>query len=214
MPTKDTILLKTAHQVLEDEIRSLQKLNVLLDDRFEKACQFVMKCKGRVIFSGVGHSGHVAKKSAANMSSLNTPAYFLHAGEASHGDLGLVQKEDVMILISNSGETAEVLAMMPQLKRMGVKSIAIVGNINSSLAQVCDVALPHGADEEAGPFKFAGSSSALNSMALCDALIMAVAASQGFSEQSYLNFHPGGAVGEKLKEKYTKLNPKNEKNRT
>ena len=204
MPNKNAILLKTAHRVLEDEIRSLQNLNMLLDDRFEKACQIVLKCKGRVIFTGVGHSGHVGKKSAANMSSLNTPAYFLHAGEASHGDLGLVQKEDVVILISNSGETAEVLAILPQIKQMGAKTIAIVGNMKSRLAVGCDVALPIGADEEAGPFKFAGSSSALNSMALCDALIMAVAAYQGFSEQAYLNFHPGGAVGKKLKEKYSK----------
>ena len=155
-----------------------------------------------MIFSGVGHSGHVAKKSAANMSSLNTPAYFLHAGEASHGDLGLVRKEDVVILISNSGETAEVLAILPQLKRLGMKTIAIVGNINSHLAQACDVALPIGSSEEAGPYKFAGSSSALNSMALCDALIIAVAAYQGFSEQDYLNFHPGGVVGKILEAKY------------
>jgi arabinose-5-phosphate isomerase len=204
MPNKSAPLMKTAHQVLEDEIRSLQNLNLILDDRFEKACQLVMKCKGRVIFTGVGHSGHVAKKSAANMSSLNTPAYFLHAGEASHGDLGLVQKEDVVILISNSGETAEVLAILPQIQHLGVKTIAIVGNLNSRLAQMCDVALPHGADEEAGPYKFAGSSSALNTMALCDALIMAIAAYQGFSEKDYLNFHPGGAVGKKLKEKYGK----------
>jgi arabinose-5-phosphate isomerase len=204
MPNKKTLLMKTAHQVLEDEIRALQNLNMLLDDRFENACQIVLKCRGRVIFTGVGHSGHVGKKSAANMSSLNTPAYFLHAGEASHGDLGLVQKEDVVILISNSGETAEVLAILPQIKQIGVKTIAIVGNMSSRMAAGCDVALPIGADEEAGPFKFAGSSSALNSMALCDALIMAVAAYQGFSEQAYLNFHPGGAVGKKLKEKYGK----------
>jgi arabinose-5-phosphate isomerase len=97
-----------------------------------------------------------------------------------------------------------VLAILPQIKQIGAKTIAIVGNMSSSLAVECDAALPHGADEEAGPFKFAGSSSALNSMALCDALIMAVAAYQGFSEQAYFNFHPGGAVGKKLKEKYSK----------
>ncbi len=204
MANKNAILLKTAHQVLKDEIRSLQKLDTLLDARFEKACEIVLHCKGRVIFTGVGHSGHVGKKSAANMSSLNTPAYFLHAGEASHGDLGLVRKEDVVILISNSGETAEVLAILPQIKHLGAKTISIVGNMQSSLANGCDVALPIGADEEAGPFKFAGSSSALNSMALCDALIMAVAARQGFTEQAYMNFHPGGAVGKILKEKYSK----------
>ncbi len=202
MKTRNDILLRTAHQVIEDEIRSLQNLNILLDEHFEKACQIVMECKGRVIFTGVGHSGHIGKKSAANMSSLNTPAYFMHAGEASHGDLGLVRKDDVVIFISNSGETAEVLAILPQIKKLGVKTIAIVGNMKSSLSSGCDVALLNGAEEEAGPFKFAGSSSALNSMALCDALIMAVAAKQGFSEKAYLDFHPGGSVGKKLKEKY------------
>ncbi|MCJ7519761.1 MAG: SIS domain-containing protein [Anaerolineaceae bacterium] len=202
MTRKTDILLSTAHQVLEDEIRSLQDLNMLLDECFEKACELVVECEGRVIFTGVGHSGHVGKKSAANMSSFNTPAYFLHAGEASHGDLGLVQKDDLVILISNSGETTEVLAILPQIKRLGVKTIAIVGNMKSSLALSCDIVLPIRAEEEAGPFKFAGSSSALNSMALCDAMVMAIAAYQGFTEKDYLNFHPGGAVGKKLSEKY------------
>lgn len=201
MANKKEILLATAHQVIEDEIQSLEKLNSLLDERFEEACRLIAACKGRVIFTGVGHSGHVGKKSAANMSSLNTPAYFMHAGDASHGDLGLVTKEDVVILISNSGETAEVMAILPQINHLGVKTIAMVGNLQSSLARNVDVALPIGVKNEAGPFKFSGSSSSLNSMALCDALIMAVAADKGFSEQDYLNFHPGGAVGKMLKEK-------------
>lgn len=202
MATKKSVLLEVGRQVLSDEIRSLQNLGTLLDARFEAACLIIAKCKGRIIFSGVGHSGHVGKKSAANMSSLNTPSYFLHAGEAAHGDLGLVQADDVVILISNSGETAEVLGILPQIKAIGARTIAITGNLNSRLGQACEVALPIGAEEEAGPFKFAGSSSALNSMALCDALIMAVASYKGFSEEAYLHFHPGGAVGKKLKEKY------------
>ncbi|HUV15200.1 MAG TPA: SIS domain-containing protein, partial [Pelolinea sp.] len=123
-------------------------------------------------------------------------------GEATHGDLGLVQPDDLVILVSNSGETAEVLAILPQIKRLGAKTIAMVGNPQSTLGRECDLALPHGAEEEAGPFKFAGSSSALNTMALCDALIMAVAAYQGFSDEDYLKFHPGGEVGRKLKEKH------------
>jgi arabinose-5-phosphate isomerase len=113
MTQKKDTLLTTAHQVLADEIRSLQNLNALIDTEFEIACNMIMDCKGRVIFTGVGHSGHVANKSAANMSSLCKPAYFLHAGEATHGDLGLVAEDDVVILISNSGETAEVLAILP-----------------------------------------------------------------------------------------------------
>jgi arabinose-5-phosphate isomerase len=204
MTAKKDALLKTGRQVLKDEIRSLQHLSTLLDAHFEQACLMIAKCKGRVIFTGVGHSGHVGRKSAASMSSLNKPAYFLHAGEAAHGDLGLVRAEDVVIFISNSGETAEVLAILPQVKTLGANTIAITGNLRSSLAAGCDMALPIGAEVEAGPLKFAGSSSALNTMALCDALIMAVADYQGFSEQAYLSFHPGGVVGSHLKEKYGK----------
>lgn len=202
--TKDA-LLTTAHQVLADEIRSLQNLNALVDTEFELACQMIMDCKGRVIFTGVGHSGHVANKPAANMSSLCKPAYFLHAGEAAHGDLGLVTKDDVVILISNSGETAEVLAILPQIKRLGVKMISIVGNTASSLAKARDVVLPIGVDEEAGPYKFAGSSSALKTMALCDAMIIAIAAYNGLREEDYLKTHPGGVVGKQLKGKHTKI---------
>lgn len=195
-------LLVTGREVLTDEIRSLQNLTTNLDERFEKACELVMGCRGRVIFTGVGHSGHVANKSAANMSSLAKPAYFLHAGEATHGDLGLVQPDDVVILISNSGETQEILTILPQIKKLGAKTISITGNLQSTLARESDVALHHGAEEEAGPFKFAGSSSALNSMALCDAMVMAVAAAQGMTGAQYLMAHPGGETGKKLKEGY------------
>jgi arabinose-5-phosphate isomerase len=194
--------LDTGRQVLQDEIHSLQLLETKLDEKFERACELVMNCRGRVIFTGVGHSGHVGNKSAANMSSLAKPAYFLHAGEATHGDLGLVQPDDVVILISNSGETKEVLTILPQIKVLGVKTISITGNLQSTLARESDVALHHGAEEEAGPFKFAGSSSALNTMALCDAMVMAVAAAKGMSGEEYLKAHPGGEVGRKLTEEY------------
>ena len=194
--------IKIAHDVIKDEIRSLKNLAEKLDEKFAQACDLVMGCQGRVIFTGVGHSGHVANKSAANMSSLAKPAYFLHAGEATHGDLGLVQPDDVVILISNSGETKEVLTILPQIKALGAKTISITGNLQSTLARESDVALHHWAEEEAGPFKFAGSSSALNTMALCDAMVMAVAAAKGMTDAEYLKAHPGGEVGRKLKEKY------------
>jgi arabinose-5-phosphate isomerase len=199
MCEKDNKFIGTARQVLRDEITSLQQLEGSLGDHFSAACQAVIACSGRVIFTGVGHSGHVGNKSAASMSSLCKPAYFLHAGEATHGDLGLVQADDVVILISNSGETAEVLVLLPRLKTLGVKRIAIVGNPASTLAKNCDIVLPISAGEEAGPFKFAGSSSALNTMALCDALIMAIAAAQGLTAEQYLQGHPGGSVGKTLK---------------
>ncbi len=194
--------LRTGREVLADEIQSLQNLYSNLGEEFKHACELVMNCQGRVIFTGVGHSGHVASKSAANMSSLAKPAYFLHAGEAAHGDLGMVQADDVVILISNSGETREVMTILPQIKALGAKTISITGNLQSTLAKESDIALYHGAEEEAGPFKFAGSSSALNTMALCDAMVMAVAAAEGMTEEHYLDFHPGGEVGRMLKEKY------------
>jgi arabinose-5-phosphate isomerase len=199
MPVEKKPFIETARHVLSDEINSLQRLEVALDVDFGRACEAVMGCKGRVVFSGVGHSGHVGNKSAASMSNLCKPAYFLHAGEATHGDLGLVQADDVLILISNSGETGEVLQILPRLKALGVTTIAIVGKVDSTLARSCDIVLPIAAGEEAGPFKFAGSSSALNTMALCDALIMAVAAAQGLTAEVYLQGHPGGAVGKQIK---------------
>jgi arabinose-5-phosphate isomerase len=198
----DKRFITTGIEVIKDEIHSLQNLADKLDEKFAQACDLVMGCQGRVIFTGVGHSGHVANKSAANMSSLAKPAYFLHAGEATHGDLGLVQPDDVVILISNSGETKEVLTILPQIKALGAKTISITGNLQSTLSRESDVALHHGAEEEAGPFKFAGSSSALNTMALSDAMVMAVAAAKGMTDAEYLKAHPGGEVGRKLKEKY------------
>jgi len=201
MKQDKAVILETARQVLADELRELENLRASLNERFEAACLLASECKGRVIFTGVGHSGHVGRKSAANMSSMRRPAFFLHADEALHGELGLVTAEDVVIIISNSGETAEVLAILPAIKRLGAKTIAITGNIASTLGKTCDIALPIAAREEAGPFKFAGSASALNSMALCDALVMAVAAYTGLTEADYLEAHPGGAVGKMLKEK-------------
>lgn len=204
MTSQPQSFLTTAHHVIEDEIKELQNLNAILDERFAAACRMILACRGRVIFCGVGHSGHIAGKSAANLASLTRPAFFLHAGEAAHGDLGAVSGDDLVIFISNSGETAEILNILPQIKAVGAKTIAIVGNVQSSMAQTCDLALPHGAQQEAGPIKYAGSSTALNCMALCDALVMATAVEQGMTEEAYLHFHPGGAVGKKLSEKYNK----------
>lgn len=194
--------LTTAHWVLEDEIKELKNLKTQLDESFSVACQMIIDCRGKIIFCGVGHSGHIARKSAANLSSLCRPACFLHAGEATHGDLGLVAPDDLVIFISNSGETPEILTILPFIQSLGAKTIAIVGNLNSSLSQASSLALPLGAQKEAGPIKYAGSSSALNSMALCDALVMAIAFANGMTEKAYLRVHPGGAVGKNLRAKY------------
>jgi arabinose-5-phosphate isomerase len=194
--------LEVAHWVIKDELNALNNLDLILNQDFNLACEMVINCPGRIIFCGVGHSGHIASKSAANMSSLCRPSFFLNAGEAAHGDLGSVLGEDLIIFISNSGETEEILTILPYLKKIGTRIIAIVNNPNSTLGQNCDLVLPIGAKEEAGPIKFAGSSTALNSMAICDALVMAIADAKGTSESDYLNIHPGGRIGELLRTKY------------
>jgi arabinose-5-phosphate isomerase len=194
--------LEVAHWVIKDELNALQNLDQILNQNFNLACEMIINCQGRIIFCGVGHSGHIANKSAANMSSLCRPSFFLHAGEAAHGDLGSVLGEDLMIFISNSGETEEILTILPYIKKIGTRIIAIVNNPNSTLGQNCDLVISIGAKEEAGPIKFAGSSTALNSMAICDALVMAIANVKGTSETDYLDIHPGGHIGELLRIKY------------
>jgi arabinose-5-phosphate isomerase len=193
--------LQTGCQVLADESSAMQELQLGLAEEFNAACRLIDACRGRIVFIGMGHSGHVAAKSASSFSSLGIPSFFLHAAEAVHGELGLVTEEDVSVFISNSGETADILAILPRIIELGAGSIAIVGRPDSTLARNCDVTLYTGFKEEAAPLKFAGSSSALLSMALCDALGIAVAASRGLTEAQYLKHHPGGAVGKRLKEK-------------
>lgn len=127
--------LKVAHWVLRDEVDALHHLDLILDESFNQACEMIINCPGRIIFSGVGHSGHIASKSAANMSSLCRPAFFLHAGEAAHGDLGSVLGEDLVIFISNSGETVEILTILSHIKNIGANTIAIVNNPKSTLGR-------------------------------------------------------------------------------
>jgi len=196
--------LETGRQVIGDETRAMQQLHGTLDEAFAKACGMIAACQGNVIFCGVGHSGHVAAKSASNMSSLCHPAVFMHAGEAMHGELRLVQPRDVVIFISHSGETQEVLSIIPRIQSLGCGTISITAKPESTLAQVCDAALLTGVKEEAGPLKFAGSSSALISMAICDALAVAVAVSSGLTEEAYLESHPGGSVGAALRQSHSK----------
>ena len=192
--------LAVGKQVLADEVRDLKILSDRLTDSFNQACQLIDDCQGRVIFIGIGHSGHVAAKTASSFNSLGIHAFFLHAAEAVHGELGAVTGKDVCVLISNSGETEEVLALLPRIRGVGAKRIAVVGKPNSSLADGCDVTLSTEFQKEAGPLKFAGSSSALLAMALCDALAMAVAHVRGLTAEDYAHHHPGGAVGKQLRE--------------
>lgn len=188
--------------VLKEEILAITNLEAMINEEFNRACEIIVNCKGRIIWIGVGQSWHVGRKSACSMSSLGKPSFYIHATEAVHGDMGLITGEDVVVLISHSGKTKEILSTLVPLNYIGSKRIAIVGNLNSPLAKTCDVSLTTGVTEEAGPIKFAPSSSALATTALCDALIMAVATVIEFDEVSYSKYHPGGAIGEDLQKKF------------
>lgn len=201
MNSKDDEYLEIAASVIREEAQALLNLANSLDDDFRQACAWIEACQGRVIFLGVGQSYHVARKTSCSMASLGRPAFYLQATEAVHGDMGVVTEQDLVFLVSHSGETKEVLATIEPLRRVPVRLVALVGNPNSTLAQACDLALTTGVKEEAGPIKFAPSSSALATTALGDALVMAVANSIGFGPDDYARYHPGGAIGDALRRK-------------
>lgn len=190
--------ISVAKQVILEEAAALKNASEFLGEEFTLACNSIRECKGRIVWIGVGQSWHVARKSACSMSSLGRPSFYIHATEATHGDMGLITKDDVVILISHSGKTKEVMDTLGPINRIGAKTIALVGNPNSLLADACDLVLTTGVKEEAGPIKFAPSSSALVTTGLADALVMAVAHALGFDEDAYSRYHPGGAIGEAL----------------
>jgi arabinose-5-phosphate isomerase len=162
------------------------------------AVTLILACQGRVIVSGIGKSGHIARKIAATMASTGTPAYFVHAAEAVHGDLGMITRDDVLIALSNSGENDELLTIVPLVKRQGGKLIAITGNENSSLAQEADVHLDARVDEEACPLNLAPTASTTVALALGDALAVTLLDARGFGPEDFARSHPGGALGRKL----------------
>jgi arabinose-5-phosphate isomerase len=192
---------KIGKTVVTDEVNSLNNLIDNLDENFNQICGVLEKCKGKIFFVGVGQSFHVAKKTACSISSLGRPAFYMHATEALHGDMGMITKNDVVVFISSSGETPEVMKIIEPIKRISPKTIAIVSKAGSSLAANCEHVLVTGVNEEAGPIKFAPSSSALVMIGLLDAITMAIATSIGFTEKDYLKYHPGGELGKKLREK-------------
>ena len=197
-PPNATRALDMARRVLRIEADAVNALAQRLDDNFTRATELILRCQGRVIVSGVGKSGHVARKIAATMASTGTPAYFLHAAEAAHGDLGMLTRGDVMIAISNSGESDEVLTLVPQVKRQGGKLIAITGNPDSPLAREADVYLDAGVAEEACPLNLAPTASTTAALALGDALAVALLDARGFGPDDFARSHPAGALGRKL----------------
>jgi len=189
---------QTAKRVLTLEAQAITDLLSSLDDSFSRACQLVLDAPGRVVVTGMGTSGHIASKLAATLASTGTPAFFVHPGEASHGDLGMITRDDVVLALSNSGETAEVLAILPVIKRRGIALIAMTGKPSSSLAKQADVHLYAGVREEACPLNLAPTSSTTAALALGDALAIALLEAQGFTKEDFALSHPGGSLGRRL----------------
>ncbi|WP_431820523.1 arabinose 5-phosphate isomerase KdsD [Burkholderia sp. F1] len=194
----DDRALALARDVLDIEADAVRALSDQLDGDFVKAVALLLGCGGRVVVSGIGKSGHIARKIAATLASTGTPAFFVHPAEASHGDLGMVTADDVFIGISYSGESEELVAILPLVKRIGAKLIAITGRAESSLGQLADVNLNAAVAKEACPLNLAPTASTTAALALGDALAVAVLDARGFGSEDFARSHPGGALGRRL----------------
>jgi arabinose-5-phosphate isomerase len=190
--------IQLGRHVLEIEASAVSALAGRLDEAFEQAVTMILQCKGRVIVSGIGKSGHIARKFAATLASTGTPAYFVHAAEAAHGDLGMVAAEDIVIAISNSGASGELLTIVPQVKRRGARLIAMTGNTGSPLACEADIHLDAAVSEEACPLNLAPTASTTAELALSDALAVALLDARGFGAEDFARSHPGGSLGRRL----------------
>lgn len=191
-------LLELGREVLRIEADAVRTLVDRLGPSFVEALRLILDCRGRVVVSGMGKSGHIGCKIAATLASTGTPAFFVHPGEASHGDLGMITPEDVVIALSNSGESSELVAIVPLLKRHGTHLIAITGVSTSTLATLADVHLDAAVEKEACPLGLAPTSSTTAALALGDALAVALLKARGFSAQDFARSHPGGKLGRKL----------------
>jgi len=187
-----------AKKVIEIEKNAIAEIEQYIDESFASACQMMFDCAGRVIVIGMGKSGHIGGKIAATLASTGTPAFFVHPGEASHGDLGMVTSDDVVLTISNSGETGEVLAIVPVIKRIGAKLIAMSGNPQSSLAKCADTHVCIKVSEEACPLGLAPTSSTTATLVMGDALAVALLEARGFTADDFALSHPGGSLGKRL----------------
>lgn len=191
-------ILAEARDVLQQEAKGIENLIPTLDQNFVNAVHMIMESKGRTIVTGMGKSGHIARKVSATLSSTGTPSIFLHPAEGIHGDLGMVTGDDVVLAFSNSGETVEILNILPSLKRIGAKIIAVVGNHNSTLAKNSDIILDASVEKEACPLGLAPTTSTTVALALGDALAIALLSCHHFTKNQFAIYHPGGALGRKL----------------
>jgi arabinose-5-phosphate isomerase len=190
--------IEQALKVIEIEQKALDHLKACLDDQFIRACDLLLKCKGKVIIMGLGKSGHIGHKIAATMASTGTPSFFVHATEAAHGDLGMISKSDVVLALSNSGTTEELVAVLPGIKALKVPIISITNNPNSKLAQSADVNLNLNISEEACPLGLAPTASTTGTLVLGDAIAITLLVARGFKEEDYARSHPSGSLGKKL----------------
>jgi arabinose-5-phosphate isomerase len=193
-------VLEEVKRVIEMEATALQLLVGQIGPEYEAAIKLLQQCKGKVVVTGVGKSGHVGKKIAASLASTGTPSFFIHSTEGVHGDLGMIEEEDVVILISNSGETAEVLSLLPSLNRIGAKRIAITSNRESTLSQSCNVSIIYQYTKEADHLGLAPTTSATMTLVIGDALAVTLSKLQDFKKGNFHLYHPGGSLGQQLSE--------------
>lgn len=191
-------LLASAHRVLEIELEAIANLKNVFDQHFIAACQTMLACKGKVVVTGMGKSGHIANKIAATLASTGTPAFFMHPGEAGHGDLGMLGENDVLLAISNSGETSEVVSLLPVVKRLGIKIIAMTRNPESAMGRYADIHLSIAVPQEACSLGLAPTSSTSATLVLGDALAIALLDAKNFTAEEFALSHPSGSLGKKL----------------
>ncbi len=190
--------IKLGLAVLKTESEAITALMQRLDQSFHRACEMLLDCEGRIVVTGMGKSGHIGNKIAATLASTGSPAFFMHPGEASHGDLGMITSDDLLIALSNSGETSEITLLLPLLKRLGIPLIALTGNPGSTLARAADINLDVSIHKEACPMGLTPTSSTTASLAMGDALAIAVLQARGFTEEDFALSHPGGNLGRRL----------------
>lgn len=192
------LLKRSARQVIETESRAIYAMVERIDGAFIAACELIVSCTGRIVVTGMGKSGHIARKIAATFASTGTPAFFMHPAEASHGDLGMITADDVVIALSNSGETDELLTILPVVKRKGVALIAMSGNLNSTLSRLADVHLDVSVSQEACPLGLAPTASTTAALVMGDALAIALLEARGFTSDDFAASHPAGSLGRRL----------------
>jgi arabinose-5-phosphate isomerase len=191
-------MIELGREVVDIECNAVAALRGRIGEDFARACRLMMHCEGRVVVTGMGKSGHIGSKIAATLASTGTPAFFVHPGEASHGDLGMITPGDVVLALSNSGETGEVLTILPLLKRMGVPLIALTGNPGSTLAREAEVHLDVSVEKEACPLDLAPTASTTAALVMGDALAIALLQARGFTHEDFALSHPGGSLGKRL----------------